>query len=683
MTDTIVGPTTASAPPPSPPPVISAALATSPNLISRLDKLSSATSRRGPSQRALILGFTIICLVLISFYQSSSLVTSSAMLPNEGFSTAMRTVTVVVKPPENGKEFMTITRKAETAFGGSSREDHAMHDNLATEPDDTNIVDKEQVQALDGNEEQGEDQLESADDEIVDDFGVLDPMEEREATTDNSAISSEGIFTMPPIDQTSEFFIKFYKNRFLPPPQLDFLSKSGRQLKYQMHNCLKGRDGSKAGLLNAGIPRVLSQKSLENMPLHIIDPWASIMVACNAKLPMFNLARNPKVVGKRLISSAQGLLTKLCLGSMKTRQLECRRALSAQWGCSYETLGIQPAQYILDDPQQCLQLLEAGKIRDRSWLSKPSGGIRGRGIRYFANTAQLEKDLVNRGGCTKSNSTGIRGRLVQEYVAQPALIDGKYKFDVRTWLLIASVDPLIIFYHEGFARVAKIPYNERSGNKLIHITNAQGQYQRDRPSGSSSTGDDTDSSSKSSTESEDGKYMRSFDHVSEQLHRVHGLSRDFMQNSFRKQMMRATTYAALAQFSLKENYANDILTKKGFYQIYACDSMVDRLGNAHLLECNGFPAESQQQTVTGKELWGEMIALLLNLQLEPWRLMKDSTPPPGIRRNRYIRDGTWKTGPSNLENAESLKANAYAFGGWYLAFNELETPLASFNVCTL
>ena len=526
---------------------------------------------------------------------------------------------------------------------------------LQIEKPQNQLVDKLENEALQPSEE-------------GDQFDEEDPETHKSILYDNDEIvTSQQKNQQDKEEEYSEFDKQFYGARFLPKPQLDFFPRFGRQLRYQMHNCLRGRDGSKAGLLDAGIPRVFSQRNLENMPLHLIDAGASIMVACNAKLPMYRLSRDPRVAGKRLVSSAQGLLSKLCLGSMKTKQLECRRALSEKWGCKYESLGIQPAQFVLSNPEECAELMIQGKIRDRSWLSKPSGGIRGRGIRYFPDTDKLIKDIENRGGCLNSNATGIRGRLVQEYVSQPALIDGKFKFDIRTWLLVASVDPLIIFYHEGFVRVAKQVYNEKSRNKLVHITNARGQ--------------NVDSTNVNTEEDEEnGKYMRSFAHVSNQLNKTHGLPTDFMNTEYLKQIMRAQAFAALSQFSLES--PTDIFTKKGFYQIYACDSMVDRFGKAHLLECNGFPAEIQQQTVTGKVIWGEMIALLLNLHLEPWRLMKDQTPPPKYGKFRYIRDGVWKTG-TKIENGESFKAYNYSFGGWHLVFNELETPIKSFNVCTI
>lgn len=44
--------------------------------------------------------------------------------------------------------------------------------------------------------------------------------------------------------------------------------------------------------------------------------------------------------------------------------------------------------------------------------------------------------------------------IIQKYIPQPYLLDG-YKFDLRIYVLLASVDPLVIYiHHDGLARFA-------------------------------------------------------------------------------------------------------------------------------------------------------------------------------------------------------------------------------------
>ena len=51
--------------------------------------------------------------------------------------------------------------------------------------------------------------------------------------------------------------------------------------------------------------------------------------------------------------------------------------------------------------------------------------------------------------------------LGQKYIANPLLIDN-HKFDFRIYMLIASTDPLIAFYHDGFLRMSLLKYDENS-----------------------------------------------------------------------------------------------------------------------------------------------------------------------------------------------------------------------------
>ena len=64
--------------------------------------------------------------------------------------------------------------------------------------------------------------------------------------------------------------------------------------------------------------------------------------------------------------------------------------------------------------------------------------------------------------------------VVQRYLTKPYLIDG-YKFDLRIYVLVTSVNPLEAFiYKEGFGRFSTQPYTldpTDKANKYIHLTN--------------------------------------------------------------------------------------------------------------------------------------------------------------------------------------------------------------------
>ncbi|KAH8270781.1 hypothetical protein KR018_001441 [Drosophila ironensis] len=96
----------------------------------------------------------------------------------------------------------------------------------------------------------------------------------------------------------------------------------------------------------------------------------------------------------------------------------------------------------------------------RTFILKPYSAGQGRGI-------WLTTDL---------RSVGKREKLIcQTYIEKPLLIDG-YKFDLRVYTLVTSVDPLRIFvYNEGLARFATQKYVApnlgNSGNVFMHLTN--------------------------------------------------------------------------------------------------------------------------------------------------------------------------------------------------------------------
>ena len=63
--------------------------------------------------------------------------------------------------------------------------------------------------------------------------------------------------------------------------------------------------------------------------------------------------------------------------------------------------------------------------------------------------------------------------MIQRYITNPLLING-HKFDLRTYVLITSYEPLRIYvFQEGLARFASETYSTRvdKGNKYMHLTN--------------------------------------------------------------------------------------------------------------------------------------------------------------------------------------------------------------------
>ena len=84
--------------------------------------------------------------------------------------------------------------------------------------------------------------------------------------------------------------------------------------------------------------------------------------------------------------------------------------------------------------------------------------------KIFKPTFTIPDDILLQGGRC----------VVQEYIDRPLLIKGR-KFDVRLFLLITSVDPLIVYmYSDGLVSICCEKFTmdrEELGNKHVHLSN--------------------------------------------------------------------------------------------------------------------------------------------------------------------------------------------------------------------
>ena len=96
----------------------------------------------------------------------------------------------------------------------------------------------------------------------------------------------------------------------------------------------------------------------------------------------------------------------------------------------------------------------------KKWIFKPAAQAQGRGIFVTDKICDIPH---------KSNSSNY---VVSEYIGNPLLLNG-YKFDMRIYVVITSINPLRIYiYEEGLARIATCKYtqgpsthNAAAGNK--------------------------------------------------------------------------------------------------------------------------------------------------------------------------------------------------------------------------
>ena len=88
------------------------------------------------------------------------------------------------------------------------------------------------------------------------------------------------------------------------------------------------------------------------------------------------------------------------------------------------------------------------------------GAHRANGVFIFDDKRETEIKKTFDSGRKCGEVTG-EPTVMQKYIADPLLIEG-HKFDFRIYLLIASTNPLIAYYHDGFLRLSLHLYDKDS-----------------------------------------------------------------------------------------------------------------------------------------------------------------------------------------------------------------------------
>lgn len=107
------------------------------------------------------------------------------------------------------------------------------------------------------------------------------------------------------------------------------------------------------------------------------------------------------------------------------------------------------------------KVLDSNSAATKYFIMKPNSGCQGRGIMVTSDPFSASKDLDN--------------YIVQEYIKNPLLMEGK-KFDLRVYVLLTSIrDPSIFIFEDGLVRICTDPYeapNESNiKNACKHLTN--------------------------------------------------------------------------------------------------------------------------------------------------------------------------------------------------------------------
>jgi len=203
--------------------------------------------------------------------------------------------------------------------------------------------------------------------------------------------------------------------------------------------------------------------------------------------------------------------------------------------------------------------------------------------------------------------------LLQRYILNPLLLDGR-KSEIRTYWLLASVDPLLVLYHDGTVRLNTAQFSHSDwDNALIHITNTFQQKQVLKE-----------------------QYAEVSDTLKWELNRLgeylftQNMTTDplFVENSLKPMLKRVIVRAVNAT---RATWTAENGARKASFELLGMDAMVaGDLSRVWMTEIQRGPGLSRDNPVKMKVI-PAMLAELITIEMEIDRLRQQN-----IRPNRHL-----------------------------------------------
>jgi len=200
---------------------------------------------------------------------------------------------------------------------------------------------------------------------------------------------------------------------------------------------------------------------------------------------------------------------------------------------------------------------------------------RGEGVQPVHAQEEQELRRIYDNGNLCGNVT--KNYIVQNYIHNPLLLNG-HKFDFRMYMLIASTNPLMAFYHDGFLRVTLAKYDVKQADKKALLTNLalNKQIYDSVIGGNLYEGMDEEALKMAQ--------QWSFDRLQEYLLEK-GIINDpnWLDNYLRPEFKKAMIH--LLRLS-----SASFLKRSSLYELYGVDFMLDENLNLWFIEANSSPA---------------------------------------------------------------------------------------------
>jgi len=242
-----------------------------------------------------------------------------------------------------------------------------------------------------------------------------------------------------------------------------------------------------------------------------------------------------------------------------------------------------PKTWFLKDKDQCLaffkELVDNTANRDKESFSyfKKVDDPKMKDAKVFPlnfkEEEKLEKEYQNGAKCGKIMTENV----LQAAVAQPLLFDNR-KFDIRAFMLVASTNPLMAYYHDGYLTMSLYKQNtllKDGGVHLAHTDMAKKVFELAEKSGKYSLEDMTKIKRNSYAE---------YGQLQEYLKRQ-GIIVDayWLDNYLRPQIQKAMIH-------LLRMSQSKFLNKSSIYELYAVDFVMDENLNLWFIDANSMPS---------------------------------------------------------------------------------------------
>ncbi|KAL4465184.1 hypothetical protein ABPG72_019338 [Tetrahymena utriculariae] len=229
----------------------------------------------------------------------------------------------------------------------------------------------------------------------------------------------------------------------------------------------------------------------------------------------------------------------------------------------------------IDEEEYSPQELEFfNNVEGGYWLAKDPYGSLGKGIKLFRDTQQIKKkikfyksnkqELLNDLQIKENRPYISMFQVIQKYLENPFLIDGR-KFDIRSYVLIASVEPFVVLYQSGFIKKCIKQYDLNfeefdEDESMKHLTNRSFQKKNENYQ----------------KEAED--LMMSIEQYETYLKSKEHFTQDQIQFLW-NQAKKTVSYSLLAA-------KKQLAKKKGYFQLLGIDLIFDVNFNAYIIEYN-------------------------------------------------------------------------------------------------